>query len=201
REVALARLASRWKLTEDAERLWQRVARVPANRREALNALYKIYRQTNDLPNLRLTAQRLHEVSPEEIGLAEDAARFALLLDRNTVAGRQLAQQIYEKAPNDTAAAITYAFALYSSGRTETGLDILKRLPPDQLRDPHAAVFTALLLDDDNQIAAADSYIKIAKTGHLFPEEKRLLEDIATRRQNASPTPAPNGPAPSPAPR
>ncbi|HEY2801304.1 MAG TPA: hypothetical protein VGI85_11965 [Chthoniobacterales bacterium] len=198
REVALARLASRWKLTKDAERLWQEVSQVPANRREALNALYRIYRQTNDLPNLRITAQRLHEASPEEIGLAADAARFALLLDRNTTAGRQLAQQTYEKAPKDTAAAVTYAFALYSSGRTETGLDLLKKLPPDQLRDPHAAVYAALLLDDDNQVTAADDYIKIAKAGHLFPEEKRLLEDIAARRQNASSTPSPNEPSPSP---
>lgn len=191
REVALARLASQWKLSQEAEQLWLRVAKLPGARREALEALYNIYRQANDLPNLRLIAQRLHESSPDEIGLGANAARLALLLDHNTAAGQQLAQQIYEKAPNDTAAAVTCAFALYGTGRTQAGLEILKKLPPEQLRDPHAAVYAALLLDDDNQVAAADEYIKLAQAGHLFPEEKQLLEDIATRRQSVTPSPTP----------
>lgn len=203
REVALARLASQWKLSQEAEQLWLRVAKRTVARREALEALYKIYRHANDLPNLRLISQRLHESSPDEVGLAANAARLALLLDHNTAAGQQLAQEVYAKSPNDTAAAVTYAFALYGTGRTQTGLEVLKKLPPEQLRDPHAAVYAALLLDDDNQVAAADEYIKLARAASLFPEEKQLLEDIATRRQNAtpSPTPAPSSTAaPSPMP-
>ncbi len=191
RELALARLASQWKREQEAERLWQRVANVPSTRREALNALSQIYRQANDLPKLRLIAQRLHESSPDETGLATEAARLALLLDHNTAAGRALAEQTYAKAPNDTAAAVTYAFALYGTGRTQAGLEILKKLPPDQLRDPHAALYAALLFDDDNQTAAADEYIKLARAGHLFPEEKQLLEDLLSRRPSASPSPSP----------
>ena len=195
-ELGLARLASNWGLTGQAELLWLRVAKVPATRREALDALYRIYREKNDLPNLRLTAQRLHESSPEEIALAANAARLALLLDRNTAAGRELARQAYEKAPNDTAAAVTYVFALYGTGRTAEGVAILGKLPPDELRDPHAAVYAALLLDDDNQIEAANQYIALARAGPIFPEEKQLLEEIATRRRNASPSPSPNEAAP-----
>ena len=197
RQVILARLASRWKLTREEEKLWIRVAATPGARREALEALYKIYRQANDLNNLRLIAQRLHESSPDEVGLGADAARLALLLDHNTADGQQLAQEFYEKAPNDTAAAVTYAFALYNTGRTQTGLDVLKKLAPERLRDPHAAVYAALLLDDDNQTAAADDYLKLARAGKLYPEEKQLLEEIAARRQSATPTPSPP-PKPSP---
>ncbi len=190
-ELALARLASKWDLTSQAELLWLRAAKVPATRREALDSLYQIYRKKNDLPNLRLTAQRLHESSSEEIGLATNAARLALLLDRNTAAGRELARQVYEKAPNDTAAAVTYAFALYGIGRTAEGVAVLNRLPPDQLRDPHVAVYAALLFDDDNQIATANQFVAIARADHLFPEEKQLLGEIATRRLGASPSPSP----------
>lgn len=194
RQVALARLASQWKLSQEAEQLWLEVAQVAAYRREALDALYRIYREADDLPNLRSIAQRLHEASPDEIALAADAARLALLLDRNTAAGRQLAEETYRKAPDDPAAAITYAFALYGTGRTETALDVLKKIPADQLREPHNAVYAALILDDDNQVAAADQYIKLARNGHLYPEEKQLLEEITTRRQSAaaaSPSPSP----------
>lgn len=207
REVALARLATSWKLGQEAEQLWLKASQVPATRREALDALYDIYRQANDLPNLRLIAQRLHESSPDEVALAANAARLALLLDRNTAEGQQLAAQTYQKAPNDPAAAVTYAFALYTAGHTPAGLDVLKKLPQDQLKDPHAAVYAALLCDDENQIGSADEYMKIAKSGRIFPEEKRLLEEITARRQNATPVPSaaasPNeSPAPpSPAPR
>ncbi|HEY1583621.1 MAG TPA: hypothetical protein VGF73_11045, partial [Chthoniobacterales bacterium] len=155
-QLALARLASKWNMVHQAEPLWLQVAKAPAARREALDALYKIYREMNDLPNLRLTAQRLHESSPEEPGLTANAARFALLLDHNTAEGRALAQRAYQKAPNDTMAAVTYAFALYGTGQTAAGIEILKKLSPDQLRDPHAAVYAALLYDDENQVETAN---------------------------------------------
>ncbi|MEO5753814.1 MAG: tetratricopeptide repeat protein [Chthoniobacterales bacterium] len=184
-ELALARLASFWDLRPEAEQLWLQVSKMPADRREALDALYQLYRATNDLPNLRLTAQRLHESSPDEAALAANAARFALLLDRNTAQGRTLAGQAYAKAPNDTSTAITYAFALYGTGRTAEGLAILEELPPDQLDDPHAAVYAALLYDDDNQTEVANRYIALARAGAIFPEEKQLLEEISTRRQTA----------------
>ncbi len=204
RETTLARLATKWQLTQEAEQLWLRVAKSAPHRREALEALYAIYRKSNDLANLRDIAQRLHKSSPDETSLGANAARLALLLDRNTAAGQQLAQQVYEKAPNDTAAAVTYAFALYGTGRTQDAIGVLRKLPPDQLRDPHAAVYAALILDDDNQIAAADEFIKLAKARKLYPEEKRLLEDITARRQSATPSPTPSAapsstPAASPA--
>ena len=195
-KLALARLASTWNLTPEAEQLWLNVAKVPSARREALDALYTLYRETNDLPNLRLTAERLHEISPEEVGLAANAARFALLLDHNAAASRDLAKQAYEKAPNDPATAVTYAFALYGIGRTAEGIKILETLPPDQLNDPHAAVYAALLYDDENQLDAANNYIALARNGPIFPEEKQLLEEIATRRKNAAdsltPSPSPS---------
>jgi len=58
REIRLARLASKWNLPTEAEQLWLRVAQNPLTRREALDALFEIYRATNDLPNLYLTAMR-----------------------------------------------------------------------------------------------------------------------------------------------
>jgi len=194
-ELMLARLASQWELTTEAEPLWQKLSNQSSARREALDALYKIYRATNDLPNLGLIAQRLQQSSPDEVTLQANAARLALLLDRNTAEGRDLAKQAYDQAPNDTNTAVTYAFALYSTGRTAEGLEILKKLPPDRLRDPHIAVYAALLFDDENQTETANQYIALAKAGSIYPEEKQMLEEIATRRQNLvspSPSPAPS---------
>src|SRR5438552_10532298 len=88
REIRLARLASKWKLPAQAEQLWLRVAHDPLSRREALDSLFAIYRANNELPNLYLTAMRLHETSPDEPLIAAEYARLSLLLDRNRDEGR-----------------------------------------------------------------------------------------------------------------
>jgi predicted Zn-dependent protease len=215
RELTLARLAMKWNLNTEAEQLWLRVAKNPPMRREALDALTKIYRANNDLPNLYRTLQRLHEASPGEAAVTANYARLALLLDQNTREAQDLAKQAFNRAPEDTNCAVTYGFALYAAGRTPEAIDILKNIPPEQLHDPHAAVYMALLCADENLLDAAKDYIDTAKRGPIFAEEKKLLEEAvakiaslgppppaASAKPSASParsttTPAPNG-SPSP---
>jgi len=48
RELVLARLASKWNLEKESEQLWMRVAEDPPTRREALDALRRLYRANNE---------------------------------------------------------------------------------------------------------------------------------------------------------
>src|SRR6266513_1006428 len=48
REIRLARRASKWNLPIESEELWSRLSRTPPSRREALDALYRLYRGNND---------------------------------------------------------------------------------------------------------------------------------------------------------
>jgi predicted Zn-dependent protease len=197
REMNLARLASKWNLPAEAEQLWLRVSKNAPMRREALDALYRIYRTNNDLPNLYRIAQRLHESSPNEPGAAANYARLALLVDQNPAVGHRLAKETYDRAPEDINAAMTYAYSLYGLGRTAEGIEIMKKLPADGVHDPHAAVYAALLLLDENQIAAAQEYIEAAQAGPIFPEEKKLLEEAMAKASAATASPSP---LPSPTP-
>src|SRR5205823_11667720 len=52
RELRLARLASKWNLPIESEELWSKLSRIPPSRREALDALYKLYRTSNDVNKL-----------------------------------------------------------------------------------------------------------------------------------------------------
>jgi hypothetical protein len=189
RELNLARLATKWNLLTEAEQLWLRVAKNAPMRREALDALSRIYRNNNDLPNLYRTLQRLHESSPAEPAAAANYARLALLLEQNAAEGHRLAKEAYDRAPTEVNCAITYAFSLYGLGRTAEGVEIIKKLPNDQLHDPHAAVYVAVLLLDDNQIDAAKEYIETARRGPIFSEEKKLLDEALAKLAAASPTP------------
>ena len=197
REIKLARLASKWNLAIESEEIWSRLSRTSPSRREALDALYRLYRTNNDLKKLYDVLQRLHEASPNEIGITNNLARLGLSIDQNTKQAQELAKQAHDRAPEDLNCAVTYAFALYVQGHTTEGLEILQKLPPETLHEPHAAVYAAVLLLDVNQTDAAKEYIQVAKHGPIYAEEKRLLEDELTKISGASPSPTPS---PTPAP-
>ncbi|MFL6515159.1 MAG: hypothetical protein ACJ8M1_09070 [Chthoniobacterales bacterium] len=191
RQVNLARLATKWNLLTEAEQLWLRVTKNAPLRKEALDTLARIYRANNDLPNLYRTMQGLHEISPGDPDTAATYARLALLLDQNTSEGHRIAKEAYDRAPNNVNCAVTYAFSLYGLGRTAAGLDIIKKLPPDQVHDSHAAAFVAVLLIDENQFDAAKEFIAAAQHGPLFVEEKKLLDEAMIKMSSPTPTPVP----------
>ena len=199
REIKLARLASKWNLPIESEELWSRLSRTPPSRREALDALYRLYRTNNDVKKLYDVLQRLHEASPNEIGITTNLARLGLNIDQNTKQAQELAKQAYDRAPDDVNCAVTYAFSLYVQGRTTEGLEILRKLPPEALHESHTAVYAAVLLLDVNQTDVAKEYIQVAKHGPIYGEEKRLLEDELTKISGASPNPT-TTPSPTPTP-
>src|SRR5882757_3666203 len=152
--------------------------------------------------------QRLHETSPNEAPVTADLARLGLNLERNIERSHDLAKEAYDRAPNEVNCAVTYAFSLYGLGRRAEALAIIQGLPGDQLHDPHAAVYAALLLADASQISAAKDYVAVADDG-IYPEEKNVLDDARTKiaivsaapSPAASPVPAESSPTPAASPR
>jgi predicted Zn-dependent protease len=194
-ELKLGRLASKWNLTIESEELWSRLSRNSSTRREALEALCKLYRANNDVKKLYEALQRFHEASPNDIVISANLARLGLNIDQNTKQAQDLAKQAYDRSPNDVNCAVTYAFSLYVQGRTTEGLDVIRKLQPEAMHESHNAVYAAILLLDVNQADAAKEYIQIAKRGPLYAEERRLLEDEVTKVSGATPSPTPKASA------
>src|SRR5438309_6013731 len=193
REIRLARLASKWNLPAQAEQLWLRVAHNPLSRREALDALFEIYRASNDLPNLSLTAMRLHETSPEEPLIAAECARLSIILDRNQSEGQRVAKEAFDQAPTEPPCVVAQALSLNSQGRTPEGIVILQKLPPEKLHDARVALYLAVLLVSDGKADAAHEFIDAANSGFTFPEEKKLLQEALQKQSSSmSATPAPS---------
>ena len=204
RELGLAHLASKWNLPAESEELWLRLAKNPPMRREALNALRQLYRAKNEVGNLYQILQRLHQSSPNEPPITADLARLGLNIDRNMQQSQGLAKEAYDRAPNEINCAVTYAFSLDRLGRNAEGLEIIKKLPPSQLHDPHAAVYVALLLVDANQLDAAKEYIDATDDEKIYAEEKKMLDEaraklaMASSSPSPSASPFPSGPSPTP---
>ena len=204
RELVLARLASRWNLEKESEQLWRRVSEDAPLRREALDALRRLYRDDNDTGKLYDVLQRLHESSPKEAPIMADLARLGLNLERDIERSHELAKEAHNRAPNELNCAVTYAYSLYRLGRNADALAIIQTLPSDQLREPHAAVYAALMLADASQIDAAKDYVALADD-EIYAEEKRVLDEARTKiasASGASPPAASTGatqPGPTPA--
>jgi len=191
RELTLARLATKWQLENQAEELWVRVEENPTMRREALDNLRQLYRAKDETTRLYAVLQRLHESSPNEAPITADLARLGLNLGENTESSHQLAKEAYDRAPSDVNCAVTYAFSLGSLGRNAEALAIIQSLTPDQLHDPHAAVYVALVLVDGKELEAAKDYMDAAEKGKLYPEEEKLLQEAKTQFIAASAIPSP----------
>jgi Tfp pilus assembly protein PilF len=204
-EIRLARLASKWNLPSQAEQLWLRVAHNPLSRREALDALFEIYRASNDLPNLYLTTMRLHETSPEEPLIAAEYARLSIILDRNQSEGQRVAKEAFDQAPTEPPSVVAQALSLNSQGRTPDGIAILQKLPAEKLHDARVALYFAVLLLNDGKADAAHEFIDAANSGFVFPEEKKLLQEALQKQSSStsatpasSPTIPVSPPTPSP---
>jgi len=173
-------------------------------RREAFDALRRLYRANNNLEKLYDILQRMHESSPNEAPITADLARLGLNIDQNTKQSYDLAKEAYDRAPSELNCAVTYAFSLSRLGRSAEGLEIIQKFPTDQLHDPHAAVYVALLLLEANQIDAAKEYVGTTDDAKIYLEEKKLLDEARTKLATASATssppvsPAPAEPTPTP---
>jgi predicted Zn-dependent protease len=197
-ELMLARLATKWQLTSQAEELWVRVEENPTMRREALDNRRQLYRARDETTKLYTVLQRLHESSPNEAPITADLARLGLNLGENIENSHQLAKEAYDRAPNDLNCAVTYAFSLHRLGRNAEALAVIQSLPPERLHDAHAAVYVALVFVEGNEPEKARDYTKAAETGKLYPEEKKLLEEAKTKVITASAIPPPaESPLPS----
>jgi len=191
RELALARLATKWELEKQSEELWRRVAENPSARREALEGLRQLYRANNETAKLYDVLQRLHESSPTEAPITADLARLGINLGQNTERSHQLAKEAYDRAPKEINCAVTYAFSLSRLGRNAEAIGIVESLPPEQLHDAHAAVYVALVMAEANQIEAASNYINAADDGDIYPEEEKILDEAKMKLAAASATPSP----------
>jgi predicted Zn-dependent protease len=191
RELMLARLATKWQLTNQAEELWVRVEENPTMRREALDNLRELYRARDETTKLYAVLQRLHESSPNEVPITADLARLGLNLGENIENSHQLAKEAYDRAPNEVNCATTYAFSLHRLGKNSEALAIIQSFQADQLHDAHAAVYVALMLAEGNELEGAKDYLAAAANGQLYPEEKKLLEEAKTKLIAASAIPSP----------
>jgi len=178
--VMLLRMAARWGWQSDAEELlWTIVNQYPGEKWAfgALNQALFADGRTRSL--MSLYSQELKR-SPSDLGMKNNLAMTALLLDAQEQKPYELAREVSEKAPTNAAFVSTYAFSLHRQKKDAEALKVIERLKPQELQNPSIAGYYGLILKATGNGAKARVYLDLAAKGHLLPEEKKLFEQART---------------------
>jgi predicted Zn-dependent protease len=180
RVAAIAQLAEGWGYAEEAADAWWIIANGNENAKEALSALQRLYKAKQDSHGLLRVARRALELNPADLVAANNCASLGLLLNADSSA-RRLATKLHAENPANAAFSSTYAFALFTDGKTSEALREMETLKEPQLRHPSIAAYYFVMLVENGKMERAHSFLSTANKAQLLPEEQQLLT-AATRK-------------------
>jgi Flp pilus assembly protein TadD len=180
RVAALALLAEGWGYAAEAADAWWLIANGNENAKEALTALQRLYKAKQDSHGLLRVAKRALELNPADLVAANNCASLGLLLNADSSA-RRLATKLHAENPANAAFSSTYAFALFTEGKTSEALREMETLKEPQLRHPSIAAYYFVILVENGKMERAHSFLSAANKAQLLPEEQQLLT-AATRK-------------------
>lgn len=178
--AAIAQLAEGWGYAEDAAEAWWIIANGNQNAKEALTALQRLYKSKQDSHGLLRVAKRALELNPADLVAANNCASLGLLLSGDSSA-RRLAAKLHAENPASAIFSTTYAFALFTDGKTKDALQEMETLKEAQLRHPAVAAYYFVMLVENGSMERAHLFLSAANKAQLLPEEQQLLT-AATRK-------------------
>jgi hypothetical protein len=176
----LLRLAAQWNWQSEVEEiLWTIVNRYPAEQ-WAIRALSQaMFAGGRTRPLMMLYSQELKR-SPSDLSMKNNLAMTALLLDAQELKPHDLAREVYQKAPTNSAYASTYAFSLHVQKKDAEAFKVMQQLPPKALEEPSIAGYYGLILKATGNPAKAKVYLDWASKAKMLPEEKKLFDRAKT---------------------
>lgn len=180
RLAAIAQLAQGWDYSEEAADAWWIIANGNENAKEALAALQRLYKSKQNSRGLLRVAKRALELNPADLVAANNCASLGLLLSGDSTA-RRLATKLHNENPDNAVFSTTYAFALFTEGKTNDALKMMETLKEAQLRHPTVAAYYFVMLVENGKMERAHLFLSAANKAQLLPEEQQLLT-AATRK-------------------
>jgi predicted Zn-dependent protease len=178
--VMLLRMAAQWNwLTEAEELLWAIVNRYPDEKWAAQALSQSLLAAGRTRPLMQLYSQQMKR-APSDLGIKNNLAMTALLLEAVELKPHQLAREIYDKAPTNTSFVSTYAFSLHVQDKDAEALKIIQKLSPQDLENPSIAGYYGLILKATGNAAKAKIYLNWASKAPMLPEERKLFERART---------------------
>jgi predicted Zn-dependent protease len=177
--LGLLVLSYGWKV-ESSDLLWRVVESSPQWRSQALWFLFQISRADRNAAGLLRVASNQHQDQPDDIRYKNNYAFYLLLLNMDIQLAVKLAKECWHQAPSEPHVAATYAFALYRVNKYQEGVQVLDKLPAEDLAEPKTALYYALVLGAAGQTDKASHYLALVqKTDRFLPQELELADRLA----------------------
>jgi predicted Zn-dependent protease len=180
RLAMIAQLAEGWNYPDDAAEAWWVIANGNENAKDALTALQRLYKSKQNSHGLLRVARRALELNPADLIAANNCANLGLLLTGD-ISARRLATRLHTENPTNAAFRTTYAYALFTEGKTGEALKAMEALKDAQLSHPVVAVYYFVMLVESGNMERAHLFLSAANKAALLPEEQQLLT-AATRK-------------------
>jgi Flp pilus assembly protein TadD len=176
----LMRLAAQWKWQSEAEDLlWTIVKNFP-NEKSAAQALgLALFAEGQTRSLIQFYSQELKR-SPASLSIKNNLAMTALLLDAQELKPHDLAREVYQQAPTNSAFASTYAFSLHLQNQNAQALKVMQQLQAKDLENPSIAGYYGLILRATGNPDKARVYLDLASRSKMLPEEKKLFDRAKT---------------------
>ena len=172
----LLRVATEWNWEKERLDLLWTQSKFPEKQAEAFTALYRHYVANGDTSGLYRLTSRMAEARPNDPFLKNNLAQLALLLGLGGKQPHDTAKELYDSDPKNPVFASTYAHSLYVQRKFAAAPKPMAGLDPAQLQKPEIAAYYGVVLAGAGEKEKAREYLQLGKTGHLFPEEKALIE-------------------------
>jgi Flp pilus assembly protein TadD len=174
--IMLLRLAAAWNWQSEGEDLLSTIVNQYPGEKWAFVALNQaLYANGSTRSMLMVYSQELKRL-PNDIGIKNNLAMTALLLDAQELNPHELAREVYQQAPTNSAFISTYAFSLHLQKKDAEALKVIEQLKPQELQDPSIAGYYGLILQATGYKAKARTYLDLAFKGPMLPEERKLFE-------------------------
>jgi len=180
RLVMLLKLAARWKwVSEKEELLWVIVNSYPREKWATQALTQALFEGGRTRSLMQMFKQEL-ERTPSDLVAKNNLAMMALLLDAKELKPLDLAREVYQQAPTNSSFAVTYAYALYTLGKSAEALKVMQGIKPQDLHSPNRAGYYGLILKATGSNAEAKVYLDLTSKAALLPEEQRLFDHAKT---------------------
>lgn len=166
-----------WGRTDKAVELWWRAAEQDGGTAiEALASLARHYQVKRDAEGLYRAFRRLHSLQPQDPGIGNNFAFYALLLGREQRVAAQVARTNNEQHPEHLDYLATQAFSLIQQGRVADALALLR--PKASLANSSASIGFSygLALAANGQKAEARPILERLPPASLTTVEVELIQ-------------------------
>jgi predicted Zn-dependent protease len=174
--VMLLRLAAQWGWVNEGEDLLQTIVNRYPQEKWAVQTLAQTLfagGQTQSL--MQLFNQQLKR-TPSDLAVKNNLAMTAMLLDAKELKPYDLAREVYQQAPTNSAFVATYAFSLYKQGKKADALKVMQQIKPQDLENPSIAGYYGMILKAAGGGGTnAAIYLEKASKAALLPEERKLF--------------------------